>query len=292
MSEGDEFTVRPVESDDAERIREIVDSSMTTSYALSPQDIETIVEAEFDDESQRERYDDSDTVALVADRDDVQVGFVEASAEEGAVRRLHVDPEHRGIGIGTTLFERALSELEGEGVEDPRAITMAANQSSGTFFETFDFEKVDERDTDVGGRETVEYVFAEGGDGDGGGSVADAGGDGDSEETAGVESAAGGLEETVESEEDVPASREDPDRFPETAAAEDGDEVYLGDETHPGTEGTFVPTYADEDRTEEYGFYCGNCGSTNVQVTTMERLRCENCGNTRKPGEDYDATYL
>ncbi|MUV58318.1 DUF5816 domain-containing protein [Halogeometricum sp. CBA1124] len=59
-----------------------------------------------------------------------------------------------------------------------------------------------------------------------------------------------------------------------------------------GTEGAFVPTYLDDGLNEEYGYYCGNCDSTDVSIDSMERLRCANCGNTRKPDEGYDDAYL
>ncbi|MFC6726402.1 hypothetical protein ACFQE1_18950, partial [Halobium palmae] len=65
MSDGTEVTVRAPEDGDAERIRELVDASMTADYALSPEEIAAVVDAEFAPGSQRERFDGDDVTALV-----------------------------------------------------------------------------------------------------------------------------------------------------------------------------------------------------------------------------------
>lgn len=275
----DQPTVRDVESADAERVRELVESSMTSDYALSPGEIESIVDAEFDPETLRERLEDDDVVAFVAEIDDdgesVVAGFVEASTavEGGAVRWLHVDPERRGEGVGTALFERILSALAERGVDSPAALALAENTSSGAFFEEFDFEKTDEREVDFGGQTTVEYVFVEGASDEGSGATdtaADAADEGD-----------------AESAPDLDATD-----LPDTVTAADGKTVHLGDERLPGSEGGFVETFVDADRSEQHGYYCLNCESTDVSMDSMEQIRCSNCGNTRKPDEGYDASYL
>ena len=69
---------------------------------------------------------------VVAEDDGEVVGFVEAEPDN-VVRWLHVDPERRGLGVGTALFERAVSEIEDRD-DEPRAITLSANTSSGAFF--------------------------------------------------------------------------------------------------------------------------------------------------------------
>ncbi|MBX0295281.1 GNAT family N-acetyltransferase [Haloarcula nitratireducens] len=261
-----EPTLRPAEPDDAERIEELVESSMTASYALSPQDIETITEAVFDADPVRDRIEASETIVVLAELDGVAAGVVEAELEdgEGEIRRLHVDPERRGAGVGTALFERIQSELADEGIEEPRAVTLAANTSAGTFFERFGFEQVAERTTDIGGRESVEYVFAE---------------------------QPGEVAEQNDSGSDA-SDADQPPEIPETTTATDGTELYLGEDPFQGTEGWFVETFSDADRSEQYGYYCLNCGSADVAMDNMERVRCGDCGNTRKPDDDYDGAYL
>lgn len=277
----DQPTVRPAEAADAERIREVASSSMTATYALSPQEIETIVEAEFSEDAQR-RFEDDDTVALVAElpdegEGDVLAGFVEASVEEGqgegTIRWLHVDPERRGDGVGTTLFERVQSVLDERGIDGVRALALAENTSSGAFFERFDFEKTDEREVDFGGETTIEHVFVEGAPGEGGGATdtaADAADEGDAESVPDLDAA----------------------ELPDSVTAMDGETVHLGDDRLPGSEGGFVPTFLDADHAEQHGYYCLNCESTDVSMDSMEQIRCSNCGNTRKPDEGYDDSYL
>ncbi|MBX0297949.1 GNAT family N-acetyltransferase [Haloarcula nitratireducens] len=258
-----EPTLRLAEFDDAERIEELVESSMTASYALSPQDIEMISEAVFDTDHIRDRIDSSETIVVVAELDDVVAGVVEATLDEdeSEIQWLHVDPERRGAGVGTALFERIQSELADEGIEEPRAVTLAANTSAGTFFERFGFKQIDERTTDIGGRESVEYVFTAQAD-----------------------------EEAQQDESESDADQ--PPEIPETASAMDDTELYLGEDPFQGTEGWFVETFSDADRSEQYGYYCLNCGSADVAMDNMERVRCGDCGNTRKPDDDYDGAYL
>lgn len=257
----DHPSVRPAESDDAERVRDIAESTFTQAYALSPQDIETILDAEFDVESLRTQFTEDDEKTLVAEQDGVLVGFAVTNADEGTIRWLHVDPERRGVGVGTTLFEQAVEELEAEGVEDVRGVVLSSNTAAGAFFERFGYGQTEEWQTEIGGLEVVEYVFAESSD---------------------VESENNDASDTGRAEAD----------WPDTATADDGQTVYLGDEVSQGTEGGFVSTYSDENRTEEYGYYCTNCGSTEVSMDSMERLDCQNCGNVRRPDDDYDDSYL
>ena len=266
-------TVRAADPDEAGRIREIARSSMTTSYALSPDDIETILEEEFAEDALRERMDAAEVGPFVAEVDGVLAGFVEVSSDGGdvaTVRWLHVDPERRGAGAGTALFERAVSAIHDRD-EEPRAVTLASNTSSGTFFERMEFERVEERTNDIGGRETVEYAYAE----------------------AGTEEPASSSERSPETGTAESTERDEvAEELPDEVSTGAGETAYLGDELVKGSEGWFAATFADEDRSEEYGYYCVNCGSTDVSMDSMNRMRCENCGNTFKPGEDYDASYL
>ncbi len=267
----DQPAVRAAEPGDDDRIRELVESSMTTSYALSPEEIRTVLEAEFGEEAGAERREDDDTVALVAEVDDVLSGFVGGSVDdgEGTVHWLHVDPERRGRGIGTTLFEQATSTLRDRGADDVRLTSIEANMEGEAFVEQLDLVQVEERELDIGGQQIVEYVYEQSGDAE-------------ISEASASNSSSGDAESTL--------SKADVD-FPDSVTV-DGEEVYVGDEPISGTQGPFAQTYADADRTEEHGYYCGNCESTDVSIDSMDRLKCAECGNTRKPDGDYDGSYL
>lgn len=56
---------------DVERVRELIESTLTASYALSPQQIDTLLEDEFDKERLEAAFEDADSVVLVAERPSV-----------------------------------------------------------------------------------------------------------------------------------------------------------------------------------------------------------------------------
>jgi N-acetylglutamate synthase-like GNAT family acetyltransferase len=267
-------TVRSPDPGDAGRLREIARSSLTASYALSPDGIEGIIEEVFAEDLLRERIESDDASLYVADVDDVLAGFVQISADGdvGTIRWLEVDPERRGLGVGTALFGRAVSEIDDRS-GNPQAVTLAASTSSGSFFERLGFERVEERSIEVAGEDIVEYVYAE----------SDTGTPADSGDS--------GQEGTSPDAEPGPADDEDVD-LPDEIETNGEETVYPGGEPIAGSEGRFVATFTDEARSDEYGYYCLNCGTTDVSMGSMDRLECNNCGNESRDGEDYDASYL
>jgi ribosomal protein S18 acetylase RimI-like enzyme/ribosomal protein S27AE len=258
----DQLTIRGAERDDIARVREIARDSLTSSYALSPDDIEMLVEVAFAEDALAECLDDAAASLLVAEDDGI-VGFV--TTTDGEVDWLHVDPERRGRGAGTALFERAVETLD-DGSGPVQATTLAANTQSGAFFERFDFERVAERQTELGSLELAEYVYAPAGATE---RESDSGREADAAEAA------------------EPTERDDLDLPDEVTV--DGRTVTLGDESVPGSEGGFVVTY---DGSEAYGYLCANCESMDVTVDSMNRIRCGHCGNTHRPKEEYDGSYL
>lgn len=278
----DEPAVRAAESADGDRIRELVESAMTASYALSPGEIETLLETEYGEEAWADKTDDDDTAVFVAEIDGTIVGVIEGVAgDEGTVRRLHVDPERRGEGAGTALVERIVAELDDRGVDPIRAVVVTADTESGDFLTKFGFARTGEREVDVGGVDLVEEVYTQGAEGD------------DDESETPAEGGRGGepASDLSEGASGESSSAGDPDELPDTVTGDDG-ELYVGDDLLSGTEGPFAPTFEDEDRTEAYGYYCGNCGSLDVSADSMDRLQCDDCGNTHKADSEYDGSYL
>ncbi|ESP89255.1 GNAT family N-acetyltransferase [Candidatus Halobonum tyrrellensis] len=284
----DEPAVRTAEPEDGDRVHELVESAMTVSYALSPDQIETILETEYGEEAFEEKLNDETAVLFVAELDDQVVGVIDGTVDgEGTVRRLHVDPEQRGRGVGTALVERAVSEMHDRGADPLRALVVTANTESGDFLTTFGFARTDEREVDVGGIDLVEEVYTEGAEEADDEAVSD----GDVAETSESGSPASDLsDDDAESDEERPSTG-DPDDLPDTVT-QNGGERYVGDDLLSGTEGPFAPTYEDEAREEAYGYYCGNCGSTDVSVDSMDRLKCADCGNTHQADGEYDGSYL
>lgn len=151
---------------DATRIREVVESSMTSSFKLSPQQIERIVESEFSDERLSDAIEENDAVVLVSETEadggsNTVVGFFWGSLENerGDVRWLFVDPEHRGQDIGSRLFETGVERLREDGANELRAYALQAGMDGHQFFEQFGFEQTDERRVDLGDETLAQYVY-------------------------------------------------------------------------------------------------------------------------------------
>jgi len=296
--------LRDPDAEDGERIHEVARSAMTSAYSLSPDQIRAITDDRFDPDRIGRVANADDRVAVVAEDTTAQgdgegdpavAGYAEAVVEDqgaGEIRWLFVDPEHRGRGIGTELFETVSDRLREEGVDDPRAATLQANQEGHQFFDAFGYEEVDERTIEMADQSLVEYVFeksaTEGERSDrsaseaetetetGGGSASDPDVDTDEESWAVT---------------DFPDAEERDGRV--VVTTDDGDEKYLDrEEPQTGREAPFFPAYSDAQFDDRYGFYCGNCGSLDVQVDEMDRSKCTNCGNVHADKDDYDASYL
>lgn len=78
----------------------------------------------------------------------------------------------------------------------------------------------------------------------------------------------------------------------EARTTTEGERRYVAyDERERGAFGPFYVTYADPDRDERHGWYCGNCGGFETAMDAMGRVECNGCGNRRKPSR-WDAAYL
>ena len=248
---------------------------MESSYALSPQQIETVLEAEFAADALAERLSGDDRRIYVAEAeidDETEVnGFVDVATTDGTeIRWLHVDPEARGAGIGTALVEHVETELLEAGA-DLTAVVLEDAVEGRDFFEQFGFTEA--------GTEWVEF---------------------DGEElSATILSTAEDTESETPSEPSV--------EVPETAAV--GDETYAVDRESPipARDAPFFPLRAEGAEADESdgtdgeesesstpdaeGYFCSSCGSTNVTADGLERLECGDCGN-RHRADEWDAAYL
>lgn len=155
--------IRQAIESDSDRIKEIAEQSFRASYSLSPDDIEGIVEHEFDVEPMVSRLEDEETnIVLVAEQDDSLLGFAEARVgndDSGEIVWLHVDPPERGNGVGTELFERAVAELRERSVADIRATALAQNEEGNDFFENFEFEEAGRFEREFGNKTVHMDIF-------------------------------------------------------------------------------------------------------------------------------------
>lgn len=283
--------VRTPTASDGERVQELVRGAMQASYAMSPEGIRAVVEERFAPAAVEGAAESDDTVAAVAEDEGAVAGYVEAAVDDGEVRWLFVDPDHRGKGVGSRLFERARAALSDHGVGAPRASTRQANQEGRTFFERFGYEEVGERTVEVAGRDLVEYVYAP--------AVEDAEKSDRADSLEETETAVGGGSAADHGRDDGETWAETD--FPGTemqdgrpvATTTDGETVHVEqDAPATGQEAPFFPAYTDAGLEERYGFYCGACGSLDVLADEMEALECSDCGNHHAADEEYDGSYL
>lgn len=247
--------IRPAEPADRSSIAAIARESFRSSYALSPGQIETIVDEEFAEGTLAGRLEDPDVSLLVAedadaDTDGVQ-GFVDVvGGSERTIRWLHVDPQSRGSGVATALLERV-------GETDPgtplAARILEDAVEGGEFLEGFGLEPDGNDEMELGGEEFAVDRYAEGN---------------------GTED---GNEPTVP--------------VPESVDAEGAERPLDRDEQVAGRDAPFFPTYAGEARTDAYGYFCSNCGGTDVSADGLDRLECGECGNLHL-ADEWDDSYL
>lgn len=281
--------LRPPTAADADRIAELVKSSMTASYRLSPQQIEDVVDSQFGEDAlpaagSDDDDDDDETITFVAETTDgdgsdvppeIVTGYVEGrvDGDRGELTWLFVDPEHRGRGVGTTLFESARDALRDAGASTLVATTLEENTEGHQFFERFDLERVGEREVEVAEVDLVETVYAESSAVDVDAEQEHAGGAVDGRDLPGTETQDGAT----------------------TATTDDGERVSLArDEAESGAEAPFLVAYVDEAHSERFGFYCANCGSLDVAMDDADRLDCPDCANEHatRSADSYDDSYL
>jgi hypothetical protein len=77
----------------------------------------------------------------------------------------------------------------------------------------------------------------------------------------------------------------------ETVTGPDDRTLYVDrTEGKRGHEGPFYVVYTDSDRTTRWGFFCGNCETTDAAVDSMGRVQCNRCRNRTK-AEEWDAAH-
>ncbi|USZ70254.1 GNAT family N-acetyltransferase [Natronosalvus halobius] len=159
--------IREATSADSERIRSVAQRSLAESYTHFLDD-ETIDEAagnwygdDLQDAVEREH-----TVYLVAENDGETVGFSQSELVGenhgiGRIEWIHVDPDHRGSGIGPRLLARTRESLLDAGAEQIQGVVLEANEVGNEFYATHGFDRVGSRELDVGDQTHTENVYVE-----------------------------------------------------------------------------------------------------------------------------------
>jgi ribosomal protein S27AE len=78
---------------------------------------------------------------------------------------------------------------------------------------------------------------------------------------------------------------------PESVTVDGVDRPVDRDDSIPGREAPFFTLYVADDTEEAYGYFCSQCGSTDVSADGLDRLECGNCGNAHL-ADEWDDAYL
>ncbi|MFH5801211.1 GNAT family N-acetyltransferase [Haladaptatus sp. CMAA 1911] len=265
-------------SNDMERIHELARSAMTASYSLSPQQIENVVDEEFSDERLDDMVSRSDgyVFALEDEEFETLVGVIEGrlDGDTGEIRWILEDPEHRGKGVGKELLETTVEKLREDGAERIYVKILDADREGAEFLDDFDVAKAGSQQVEYDGESFVEDLYTL-----------------DASEREAVD------DESEEELEPTEVALENTETRDGTliATTDDGETVYLNvAEAKSGTESPFFVTYTDEEFTERFGYFCGNCGSLETARDAQDHIECAECGNvhTPKSAESYDDSYL
>jgi len=241
------------ETPDGELFRDVAGRSIRASYSLSPEQIEAVVHETFDDDRLAARSEREDAVVVVAEADDEPAGFATGHVTD------------TGDGEIDWLF--------------------VAPEARGREVGTQLFEEV-RAELEARGAETVRAaVLSENEEGE------------MFFEQFGLERA-GSREEEIGGQEFAvhiygPHGDEVDEKLhkPDTVATRDGDTVYTGDEELSGKQAPFLVLYERADLTEQYGFFCTNCGTMANAADGLDRVDCDTCGNESR-ADEWDGGYL
>lgn len=159
--------VRSLEPNDVDRVRQIARNSLTASYApiLSTETIERAVAEWYSTEAFDEYLESDEMVFYVAVDNDTVVGFSQShvveAIDKGRILWIHVDPEHRGRGIATRLFEETRDGLKDRGIDRITSLVLVDNEEGNRFYTDHGFELLYDRTITIAGEEYVENVYGE-----------------------------------------------------------------------------------------------------------------------------------
>lgn len=251
------MNIRTATVDDIDAIRATARRSFRQSYALSPQQLELLLDGRFSTTALERRLEADDRTVLVADPadehdSDVALdGFTEHRTD-GTLKWLHVHPESRGQGVGTELLERVEDELSDDSTS-LRAELLGQASEGTQFLQRFDLEWAESGTTTVEGEAFDVQRF----------------------EHEGTDRAPN--EPLVE--------------IPDEVTIDGAPCVVDHADAVSGTQAPFVGVYESESFEERVGVVCSQCGTTDVLMDELDRLECTECGNDQRP-DDWDSAYL
>lgn len=162
--------IREATTADADTLREIAHRSLRTSYAhfLEEETIDDAVEQWYGEERLEELISDEagDVLIPVLEVDGEIVAYaqcylVEFPEHVGEIHWLHVDPDHRGEGYGSRLYDHVRERFEEEGLDRFKGFVFAENEAGNEFYERRGFDLAYTHDQEIAGESYVENVWVD-----------------------------------------------------------------------------------------------------------------------------------
>lgn len=154
--------VRPAVGTDAPDIQRVARASWHAAHddIVGEETVESMLARHYAVSDLQESIADDESVFFVAADDEV-VGFANAGpggeGDAWSLYRIYVHPDRWDEGIGTRLVERVEGALDERGVEALRLVVMADNDVGVNFYESADYEHVDDHWNDD--LEVLGYVY-------------------------------------------------------------------------------------------------------------------------------------
>lgn len=159
------MTIRTAAEEDIDAIRRVAEAAWTADYPdiLTRETATAGVEQWYDADRIAGELDEPETVLLVAEPENSVAGFAHATYNEseavGYILRLYVHPDHRGDGVGRSLFERTRETLTGHDIARIHAMVLAENEPGNEFYQGFGLELTGESETQIGGDRYREHRY-------------------------------------------------------------------------------------------------------------------------------------
>lgn len=158
-----EISVREATAEDVESIRSIARRSWERAYedVLSDETVDELLAAGYSTTAIEELVTSPEAELFVATADDEPVGYASTTPDESARVgdvSVYVEPDRWSEGIGSRLLERTEAALADRGIERVRDSVLVENDAANAFYGAR-YEKVDERDVEIGGETHTANVY-------------------------------------------------------------------------------------------------------------------------------------
>ncbi len=158
--------LRDLKSDDD--VRGLARRSLGTAYAefFSEEVIERAVDSWYAPAELEGYLEDDHMTFVVAEDHGHVVGFGQANVVEdvgkGRILWVHVDPDRRGEGVGSAILDALLDRLHDRGIQTTTAVMLADHDEGIAFFTGHGFERLADREVQIGGEQFRELILREG----------------------------------------------------------------------------------------------------------------------------------